>query len=146
MKDASVSTRRVDWKWSRGEATSKADFGNPRSQGAWTACLWSAGNLAMTAHVPAGTLWQEKTKGWLYKDSRGVADGATKIQLQEGTAGKSKAQVQLKGVRVPVPDLAALAGPLVFQLRGGSTCHVSTFAAPFAKQASDRLVAKTVIR
>jgi len=146
MKDASISTRLVDWKWSRGEATSKADFGNPRSQGAWTACLWSAGNLAMTAHVPASALWQEKTKGWLYKDARGSADGATKIQLQEGTAGKSKAQVQLKGVRVPVPDLAALVGPLVFQLRGGSTCHVSTFVAPFAKQASDRLVAKTVIR
>jgi len=96
--------------------------------------------------VPAGPAWQEKTKGWMYKDSRGAFDGATKILVQEGLSGRSKAQLQLKGVRVPLPALDTLAAPLVLQLRGESSCQVSTFAGPFAKQAPERLVAKTIVR
>lgn len=146
MKDMSLSSRLVDWKWSRGDATSKADFGTPRSKGAWVACLWSAGSLATSARIPAGPAWQEKTKGWIYKDARGAWDGATKALLQEGLSGRSKAQLQLKGVRVPMPALDALAAPIVVQLRGATSCQVSTFAGPFAKQSPERLVTKTIVR
>ncbi len=146
MKDMSLGTRLVDWKWSRGDATSMADMGSPRTKGAWVGCLWSAGSLAMSARIPAGPAWQEKPRGWAYKDTRGTWAGATKVLLQEGIAGRSKAQLQLKGVRVPMPALEALAAPLVLQLRGDSTCRVSTFAGPFAKQAPERLVAKTIVR
>ena len=46
----------------------------------------------------------------------------------------------------PMPALESLTGPLVAQLRGDSSCFVSTFAAPFAKQAPERLLAKTIVR
>ncbi|MFM7143691.1 MAG: hypothetical protein ACKO2K_17440, partial [Alphaproteobacteria bacterium] len=146
MKDVSLSTRLLEWKWGRGDATSKADLGTPRSKGTWVACLWSGGRLATSARVPGGPSWNEKLHGWAYRDTRGTHDGATKILLQEGDTGRSKAQFQLKGVRVPMPALASLAAPLVFQLRGESTCRVSTFEGPFVKQSPERLRAKTIVR
>lgn len=146
MKNVALATRLVDWKWTRGAATSKSTFGSPATRGVHVACLWSAGRLAMTTRIPAGPAWQEKIRGWLYKDARGANGGTTKVLVQEGLAGRSKAQLQQKGVRVPMPDLASLEAPLVIQLRGDDACWVSTFAGPFAASTAERLVAKTIVR
>ncbi|MFM7141440.1 MAG: DUF4215 domain-containing protein [Alphaproteobacteria bacterium] len=141
----------VDWKWTRGAATTLGDLGDPKDDASddWIACLWSNGSLAMTARIPAadtcaGTpCWKEKTTGFLYSDKQATPDGVFSTTLQSGSAGRAKVLMKLKGVSIPMPALGSLAGPLKVQLRG-PTCFESAFAAPFRTQSSEKLVAKTV--
>lgn len=152
MKDpANPASQIIDWKWTRGEATTFADLGDPKDDSAddWLACAWSNGTLVMTAEIPAadscnGTAcWKEKTTGFIYTDKQATPDGVLKLTLQSGIATRAKVLLKLKGSSIPMPSLGALAGPLTLQLRG-PTCFESVFAAPFRTQTSEKLVAKTV--
>ena len=143
IKDPTVGSHLIDWKWTQGASTAVADFGKPRTTGGYVACLYSADGLKMTSRIPRGIAWRVTASGWLYKNLAGTPDGVTKILLQAGSAGRAKVQVQMKGPNVAVPALGSLAGPLTMQLRGGNACWTSDFAAPFKAQAPDRLIAKS---
>ena len=75
LSDRSPSDKdKLAWSWSKGEATNKADFGNPLATDDYVLCLYEDGALVQSFDVPAGGIcgskscWKESSKGFSYKD------------------------------------------------------------------------------
>lgn len=128
----------LQWKWSAGSATSKADFGDPVTADDYVLCLYDGAGLLATLTAPAGgtcptkPCWAEKPKGWQYKDKAATPSGITQLQLSEGAAGKAKIQVKGKGLALPDVDLSMLTSPLTVQLKpaSGGVCFGATYSFP----------------
>jgi hypothetical protein len=96
---------RLIWKWLRGSATAKSDFGNPTIDTAYELCVYDATTtLISTEHVPAGGIcgsrpcWTETSTGFKYRDGQLAADGVGKLLLREGLED-GKARIIMKGQR-----------------------------------------------
>lgn len=103
---------KVKWKWKKGAATSKSDFGDPTTDTDYRVCLYDGvgGDQSppACADIPAGNGWKEKKKGFKFKSKSGV-DGITSIQLKEGEQGKAKIQVKGEGgAALPLTPTAVL--------------------------------------
>ena len=127
------------WKWNRGAATAKDDFGDPLATTDYRFCVYAGGSLVSRALVPAaGTCagkpcWKETAKGFLYKDKDATPDGVTLLKLKEGLAGKSLIQLKAKGDAIDMPSLA-LALPVVVQIRNTEgVCWEATYSSPATK-------------
>ncbi|MCC6765886.1 MAG: hypothetical protein IT293_14610 [Deltaproteobacteria bacterium] len=128
----------LQWKWSAGSATSKADFGDPVTTDDYVLCLYDGTGLLATLTAPAGDVcptkpcWAEKPKGYQYKDKAATPSGITQLQLSEGAAGKAKIQVKGKGLDLPDVDLSTLTSPLTVQLKpaSGGVCFGATYSFP----------------
>lgn len=128
LKDRSPDDKdQLSWKWSPGDATLKAEFGNPVVGTGYAFCIYDATTLLATASVPPGDLcagkacWSEKTTGYAYKDKTRARDGIAQIVLKEGPiAGKAKIQVKGKGLGLQMPDLPITNFPLTVQLHNGA--------------------------
>lgn len=139
----------LTWKWSKGMATAKADFGNPLATSDYALCLYANGALVQSWAMPAGgtcggkPCWRESTKGFSYADRDLTPDGMQALKLTEGAAGKAKITLKGKGQRLAVTGLDALAGPLDVQLQraDGGPCWGARFSAPFQKQDATQLKA-----
>ena len=71
-----------------------------------------------------------------YRNRDASPSGTTAMKLKEGLVdGKASIAVVGKGVKVQMPDLSAVGGPVVAQLHrsGGGPCFGATFSAPFQK-------------
>lgn len=139
------------WKWTRGEATTQTELGDPLTTASYALCFYagSTPTLIQSADVPpGGGLWSAiGTKGYKYTDSTASNDGITKIIVKGGAAGKSKALVKGKGINLPdfdgeMPFTTDL--PLIVQLRNSSSgiCWQGSFASP-KKDLADQFNAKT---
>lgn len=133
----------VQWKWLKGAATTKAEFGDPLGADGYALCLYDGTHLIATLTAPAGDLcgkkpcWKAKKTGFVYADGDRTPDGVTQILLKEGpTAGKAQIVVKGKGVNLPMPSLTALTSPLTVQMRrsGGAPCWGSVFSFPPVKK------------
>jgi hypothetical protein len=141
------------WKWTKGAATTQAEFGDPTTAANYALCFYAGATpTLLTPQVtvpPAGGKWAAlSTKGYKYKDPGGANDGITKIILKGNTTpGKSKALVKGKGADLPDFDgLMPFAGgdlPVIVQLRNNSTgiCWEGQFATP-KKNLADQFNAK----
>jgi PKD repeat protein len=122
---------KFNWKWKKGAATAKADFGNPLTVTDYQVCLFDsvANELApaFCVVVPAGADWKEKKKGFLFKSKTGV-EGITKIELKAGEAGKAK--IKVKGKHMALPELPLSHDPnVVVQISNeAGVCWESRFA------------------
>jgi hypothetical protein len=145
IKDRSPETRdQLTWKWSKGTATSKADFGAPLTVTEYELCLYDGSGLVMHGSAPASGIckngkpcWKDQRKGYLYKDSDLTPDGLQQIKLGEGLEdGKAKITVKGKGELLDMPpDLDDLTSPITVQLlRTGGTCWQAVYSAPFLQQ------------
>jgi hypothetical protein len=100
--DADDAKDQLKWKLGSGSELLDADLGIGDSD--FTLCLYDAGNLVLQAAIPGGgtcgtnPCWKDLAKGMQYKDKAASADGVTAIKAGAGVAGKSKVQVQAKGV------------------------------------------------
>jgi hypothetical protein len=141
LKDASPDTGdRLVWKWLKGAATSLGEFGDPVGSDDYALCLYEddgGGNeLLASAVAEHGSGWTSKPGGWLYRNGTGSSTGTTFVKLSEGlTDGAAKILVHGKGVKLAMPDLGSLTGPVTVQLHpsGGGPCFGATYSPPFLK-------------
>jgi cysteine-rich repeat protein len=135
------SADKIVWKWVRGQATAAGDFGDPLASDDYTLCLWSvAGTPSLIARVdaPAGgtcagkACWRSSGRssitGYKYVDSELTPNGAQKVVLASGPAGKAKAIVKAKGTSLTLPSLP-LTLPVLVQLQGAGGCFETYLAA-----------------
>src|SRR6185369_14478737 len=109
------------WKWLKGAATTTAEFADPTSTAEYALCIYAgvSDTLVAQMHIPASsTKWKPLgTKGFKYLDPSSSADGAQKIVLKGGVAGKSKVIVKGRGTALPDPlDMGPLGTPVTAQL------------------------------
>jgi hypothetical protein len=135
----------LSWKWSKGSATTLADFGDPTQTDGYALCVYDGGSsLALGASAPAGgtckngkPCWKASgTKGFKYGDTDLTPAGLQKLQLQAGAEGKAEIAVAGKGPLLQMPPLDTLAFPLIVQLQGHGECWGATYASPLTQDAS----------
>ncbi len=126
VKLGDPSHQSLQWKWTRGAATTPAEYGDPTiaTGTSYALCLYDGGpSLVAEAHIPAAGLcgtgakpcWRATSKGWVYKDSFAATDGMKTITLKGGAAGSASIIVKGFGTALDVPPLPA-APPLTMQL------------------------------
>jgi cysteine-rich repeat protein len=107
---------KVIFKWLNGEETMLAELGDPLTTTDYTLCLY-AGSSAATIGIPAGGEWKATgSKGFKFKDTAGIPDGAQKVILKSGATGKAKMMVKGKGDNLPDVLTPALDLPVTTQL------------------------------
>jgi hypothetical protein len=120
------------WKWIKGAATAKSEFGDPVNAHSYQLCIYDGGGLAAGAAIPFGSAWTERRSGFKFKDSAGSAGGVRTVLLKAGADQKAKVIVRGKGGNLDMPDLAALSSPLTVQLKraGGAVCWGARYSFP----------------
>jgi hypothetical protein len=132
VKDKGGPRDKMVWKWTKGESTSQAEFGDPTNATQYSLCLYAGTTeaLAAAASVPADALkWEPASDtGYQYKDRDGAAAGVQRIILKGSDNDRSKIVVKGKGPDLPLPALP-LAFPVVVQLMDVDTqiCWQSSF-------------------
>jgi hypothetical protein len=141
IKNNSDDTKdKLVWKWSRGDATTQQELGDPTDTADYALCFYAGAPAALLqqANVPhAGGKWSALAdQGYTYTDIDATNDGITKIILKGGTPGKSRALLKGKGARLPDFDsnLPIASGdlPLIVQLRNKANglCWTGSFRTP----------------
>jgi hypothetical protein len=133
LKDNDDDTRdTLLWKWLKGAATTKAEFGGPVNTHTYELCIYDGTGLVGSGTASAGTAWKETGSGFKYKDSSLSPDGLQKLTLKEGADEKAKIIVKGKGLDLDMPDLSILTSPLTVQLKrsGTSVCWGAVFSFP----------------
>lgn len=127
----------VVYKWSKGEATQTADFGDPLTSDGYALCIFDAlGGLLFQSTAPAGGTCGTKPcwktlgiKGFGYKDAERTPTGADKVSLKAGLQGKAKAQFKGKGANLD-PFALPLPLPVTAQLQAANgQCWAASFSA-----------------
>jgi hypothetical protein len=129
-KTPNTAKDKLTWKWIKGAATTTADLADPTATADYALCIFSNGNLVAQMNVPPASHWSTLgTKGYKYNDSSESQDGAQKIILKSGTAGKSKILVKGKGPNLHEPTIP-LSFPVSVQLFNyqSGVCFDSTFS------------------
>jgi len=117
---------RLTWVWSRGEATSHPEFGDPFTDTSYVFCLYDGSGNAQplaTLVAPRGNFcgriacWRQLggadgTIQWV--NNSGNAYGLTQIRLRPGGDGAAKITVTARGVNLGLPA-TPLTAPVVLQ-------------------------------
>jgi hypothetical protein len=132
----------LTWQWARGPITPKSDYGNPLGTDDYALCLYNAGALVTSAAADHGgvcgraSCWRDRPTRLDYANRTASPSGTTGITMREGLVdGRAVIVFVAKGVKVGMPDLTTLGGPVVVQLQrsGGGPCFGATFSAPFLR-------------
>ncbi len=111
------------WKWSKGAATTLADFGDPTRGDGYELCVYDGTGLVASSTAPAAGLcegracWSARGSGFGYKDRLRTPDGLQRITLKTGDDGRASIQVKGQGAALGMPNLTTLASPLTVQLK-----------------------------
>jgi hypothetical protein len=142
FKKGSPDADQVMFKWSHGEATSTAEFGDPTATDSYALCVFdSSGAVQFRAQVPAGGFCGTKpcwellgTSGYSYKNPLGTPEGADKVILKSGGSGEAKAQFKGKGANLPSFSLPlSLPARVELQSTNGQ-CWRATFGSSGVKK------------
>ena len=142
----------LTWKWAPGDVTPKSDYGNPLVSDGWALCLYDGTTLLASAGAPAGGMcgskpcWRETASTFSYSNRDASTSGTQKILLKQGlTPGKASIVVKGKGVKLAMPSLDLLVGPVTAELHrsGGGPCFAATYSAPFLKHDASNFVDKS---
>jgi cysteine-rich repeat protein len=145
MRDAENDAKDLlVWKWRRGQATSKAEFGEPNDSTIYALCIYDDvdGLLSAVTLDPGGTCgqhacWAERPGGFRFRSREREPEGASTLVLQHGRRdGRARIVLQASGDNLDLPDLADLASPLTVQLRrtGSSVCWAARYSFPPARR------------
>jgi hypothetical protein len=119
----------VSWKWTKGQATTLAELGDPTAGNDYGFCVYGTvlGPQYLSIDAPAGELcgtqpcWSSlSTKGFRYKDPLLTPNGMLKTKIVSGAAGTAKAALTAKNVVLNFPafyGLSTMGPPLRAQLR-----------------------------
>ncbi len=152
-KGSDASKDRLLWKWGKGAATAKGDFGIPTETTDYELCLYDGNDrLLLGARAPKGDVcrtneirncWEENAKGFRYVDRDLTPDGLQQMSLKAGSAGKAQILVRGRGNNLQAPPLSIMNLPVRVQLvNGGGACWEATFSATFQNTA-ERFKAKS---
>jgi hypothetical protein len=136
------SKTRLMWKWGKGQATAKAEFGIPTSTTDYAVCVYDGnGDLLIGARAPQGETcrtnelrdcWKENSKGYRYVDRDLTPDGLQQVQLKAGPDGKAQIVVKGRGNNLQAPPLSVMTLPVRVQtVNGGGACWEATFNSTF---------------
>jgi hypothetical protein len=140
IRSTSPDTKdRLQWKWLKGSATTKADFGNPLASTSYALCVYDGNaNLIAQADVPAGgscnaksprPCWRENGRGFRYIDRDLTPHGVAQLTLKSGVDGKAQVQLKGKGALLPDPPLPISDPPVRVQLVNGvGRCWEATYS------------------
>src|SRR5262249_41786240 len=128
MKDNTIDAKdQIKWKWLKGVATTKAEFGDPTTTDAYFLCIYDNGTRISSLQLPPGNTglwagkpcWKSKSTGFTYKDKDLTPDGVLSATLKSGVDTKALVKITAKGVNVPEPLLGPtnITGPVVVQLQ-----------------------------
>jgi cysteine-rich repeat protein len=138
------------WKWTFGEATPVADYGDPTATASYLLCLYdmSGGSQPLlTFAAPSGgsclgqPCWQApNTTSFKYKDKLGTPNGLSFVKLQEGlTNGEAKILVKGKSFHLGLPSSVSLnfTLPVTLQLLNTQTsvCWEAEYSTFLVKEA-----------
>ncbi len=137
---------RLLWKWAKGAATAKGDFGIPTQTTDYELCLYDGNDdLLLSARAPKGDTcrtnelrdcWKENAKGFRYVDRDLTPDGLQQVALKSGPAGKAQILVKGRGNNLQAPPLSVMNLPVRVQLvNGGGACWEATFNTTFQNTA-----------
>ncbi len=139
----------VAFKWKKGAATTKADFGDPINNDDYELCLYDAdADVVLAAKIPAGgscdgkACWKDKATGFSYSDKEQTPDGISKLTLKAGTGGKAQVAVKGKGAPLPMTPIGDYTLPVTAQLRRDGRCWEATFSTA-SKFTDEQLKAKS---
>ena len=124
------------WKWTKGQATTFAELGDPATSDSYELCLYGPGpsllfrGRADAAGACAGrACWKTTTgKGYGFKDKDRTPDGVEKLSLVSGPDGAAKISAKGKGPLLHMPAVGSLALPVEVQLRGAGQCWAATYS------------------
>ena len=139
----------LQWKWNRGAATPKTDFGTPTIGTSYQLCVYDGGALRVSVPMPAGGVcagrpcWKENAVGFQFGD-KSALHGVTRLTLKSGFApGKSKILLKGRGANLALPILP-LAEPVTVQLRNSAGfCWEAVYSAPAIRNQPDQFKDKS---
>ena len=145
------------WKWGRGAATDRIEFGDPLTGStSYAICVYdeSGGepSLVISATAPAVRLyagrpcWKETTQGFRYFDANASPDGLLRVRLNAGVEGRAAITVKATGNHFPMPapmstsQLFHQNNTVTVQLvnSDGGVCWESGFHAPASRNTADQ--------
>jgi cysteine-rich repeat protein len=142
---------KLQWKYTPGATTPKADFGSPTTSTSYQFCIWEeiAGDPRLSAsyHIPAagtcgnGPCWRENKTGFKYTNKARTPEGIAGLQLKQGLAdGKTKIILSGKGGLLPVPVLPFIQSPdVVMQLiSSDGVCWETRYGMPAFRNQPDQ--------
>src|SRR6185436_11659961 len=101
----------LQWKWTKGAATTLGELGDPLTTEDYYLCIYDAGALISSSRIAAGgtcdekPCWKASATGYQYKSKTLPLDGITQVKLKSGISGKAQMQVKGKGVDLEIPPL-----------------------------------------
>jgi glucose/arabinose dehydrogenase len=123
----------LSWKWVKGAATAKADFGDPVNSDNYELCIYDGSGLVASSSAPAGpSRWSEKGSGFKYVDTQSTPDSLKTGRLKEGEEGRARITFRGVGAGLEMPQLDALISPVTVQLVriGSPICWSATYSFP----------------
>lgn len=110
LKVNALATRNaLTWKWSKGAATSLADFGDPLASTTYAVCVYDEidghPTLVMDVVAPAGSGWSKTATGFKYANKTPTGNQPQNVTLHTTAAGKATIIVNGKGDGLPLPAL-----------------------------------------
>ena len=135
------------WRWTKGAATGKSAFGDPRASTSYALCIYDGlSRLVAGATVASGGVcgakdcWRENKRGFRYSDPERTADGVRFMDLKGGADGKARIAVRGRGPALDIPTLPLEPLPLTVQLGASDgACWESTYERAIAVNRLDRL-------
>jgi hypothetical protein len=136
-------------RWKKGALSSFSDFGTPLSTTKYSLCVYDQNGLVVEMQVPAGgtcssgPCWGQTGSGFRYADAALTNDGAQRLILRAGAAGKAKILVGAKGPNLGMPAMLSVAPPLTVQVKNGNgECWGAVFSAAPIRNTSELFKAK----
>jgi trypsin/pre-peptidase len=131
--------QRLNWNWTHGSLTTKAQFGAPTLSTSYDLCIYdqTAGvdQVIYRTHLAAGAAcngnpcWTQNRRGYRYRDSRTTNGGITAVSLKEGADGKARITLVGKGDALSLPGLpVSQPSTVTVQLSNGSSCWEARFS------------------
>ncbi len=144
------SKDQLKWKWTKGNRTTFAEFGDPTTATSYQLCIYDPSGLRFEVTHPAGGLcagkpcWKQSgVKGYAYKDKELTPDGGLSLKLKEGVIAKAQIQLQARGAALGMPaDLTTITQPITVQLQNADgLCWEAVYSRPAIKHNPDQLKA-----
>ncbi len=139
VRNASIDAKdRLQWKWGKGAATAKSDFGDPLVDTDYRLCLYDGqGTLLSHESAPAaGTCnakspkpcWRESASGFRYVDHDLTPDGVQQLVLRAGPDGKAQIALKGRGANLHMPALPISHLPVQAQIANtAGACWSATY-------------------
>ena len=128
----------LSWDWSKGAATTRADFGAPSETTAYGLCVYAGTSAAAIGEAdvaPSARRWRaEGAHGFRYRARAARAGGVRAMLLRAGRAGKAK--VEVRGAVLDGLPAGPLPLPVTVQLINGTTgaCFEAVYDASVARR------------